>query len=393
MGVLRYVFGESYFTAQMKDGARLLNLCMEYGIVYRGFGEAGEGRVGLYCSTYSSVALRRLCANKGIELTLVGSRGLPPLIYRHRNRVGLLIGAVLAVIMISLSDNYLWDVRVSGNESLTYSQVTDALREQGLTVGTPLGGLDVDKIKTRIMVENDRISWMAINVIGTVAHVQIRERVSPEPSEKALPANIVASRDGQIEYLEVYQGDAAVKVGQAVRKGDLLISGIRESRVDGFSVTRAAGSVYAVTEREIRVEVPYEYDKKCYTGEQKSEISIIFFGKELKVLKYSGNYGEFCDTIESEEMLSLSDGVTVPFGIRKVSFAEYTVSRERYTPEEAMEIAYYRLSERISAELSSADILRKETVGEIGESAYVLICRIKCVEDIGLVSEFETNLS
>ena len=390
---LGWLFGENFFTVPMKDATHLLNLCMEYGIVYRRLRTTDDERVGFFCSSYSSAALRRLCERKGIDLTLVSSRGLPSLIYSYRRRFGMLIGVVMAVFIISLSDDYIWDVRVSGNETLTYSHIVSALEEQGFGVGTPIDGLNVDRLKTAVMVKDDRISWMAVNVVGTVAYVQIRERVAPEPDRPLLPANIVAERDGEIQSLEIFRGDAAVKVGQAVRKGEILISGVRESNVDGFSVTRAAGSVFAVTEREIRVEIPYEYEKKTYSDSRKSEISVIFFGKDIKVLKNTGNCSEFCDTIESEKMLELPGGVRLPFGIKSVMRAEYTVSTEKYTQREAMELAYYRLGQRLAAELAEAQILSKSIEAEIGESSYVLICRIKCIEDIGRVSEFETDLS
>ena len=388
-----YLFGENFFTVPMKDGARLLNICMEYGIVYRRLRAVDDERVGFFCSAYSSAALRRLCAKKEIELTLVSSRGLPSLIYTYRHRVGILVGVILAVLLIALSDDYIWDVRVSGNETLTYSQVVNALEEQGFGVGTPIEGVDVDKLKTAVMVKDGRISWMAVNVVGTVAYVQVREHVASEPDGPTLPANIVAERDGEIQYLEIFQGEAAVKEGQAVRKGDLLISGVRESNVNGFSVTRAAGSVYAVTEREIRVEIPYEYEKKTYSDSRKRDLSLIFFGKDIKVLKNTGNCGEFCDTIESENMIELPGGTRLPLGLKSVTHAEYTVSTERYTPSEAMELAYYRLGQQINYEMAGAQILSKEIETDIGESSYILVCRIRCIEDIGCVSEFETDLS
>ena len=92
-------------------------------------------------------------------------------------------------------------------------------------------------------------------------------------------------------------------------------------------------------------------------------------------------------------MLTLPGGARVPIGVRRVTSVAYTVSNEKYTPEEAMEIAYYRLERMIGAELPNAQLLHKKIETEIGESAYILLCTVKCVEDIAEVAEFDAELS
>ena len=141
------------------------------------------------------------------------------------------------------------------------------------------------------------------------------------------------------------------------------------------------------------MEIPYEYEKKSYTDTKKREISLIFFGKEIKVFKDSGNEGVFCDTIESVDMMSLFGNIKLPVGMHTVKDAFYTTETERYTPEEAMNIAYYRLERQIASELPDASILKKTVKGEIGDEAYILECTVTCIEDIAQISEFSVDLS
>ena len=387
-----FLVGEIEFEAGIEDGARLLNLFMEYGIVYRGFEAIDGERIRFRLSSISSVMLTRLCRKRKISIKKVESRGIPPILYKHRKRVGLLIGAVIAAILLCVYDGYIWDITVSGNESVTYSEVVAALEDKGLAIGTAISGLNVDRIKTAVMVDEERISWMAINVVGTVAHVQIRERTDPKAETPTMPANIVASCDGVIERVEVFRGSATVISGQAVSRGDILISGIRDLKTGGFSVTRAAGSVFAVTEHSFRVEVPYSYTQKNYEKAKNSEISIIFFGKEIKVLKINGNKGEFCDTIDRVDMLSMPKGARLPVGIKKSVDLAYTLTESRYDEKEAMEIAYYRLERMIASALPDAELLKKQIEVEQNEDAYILICTVKCIENIAETVEFEADL-
>jgi hypothetical protein len=80
--------------------------------------------------------------------------------------------------------------------------------------------------------------------------------------------------------------------------------------------------------------------------------------------------------------------VKLPLGIRTVSEIAFETATGRYETQEAMEIAYYRLSEEINRELGDAQLLRKTVTSELTEESYILRCTVRCVENIGLVLEF-----
>ena len=79
----------------------------------------------------------------------------------------------------------------------------------------------------------------------------------------------------------------------------------------------------------------------------------------------------------------------MPFGVRTVRAVTAEESTGRYSDEEAMEIAYYRLAREIEAELSEAEILRKTVEAELREDSYVIKCRVRCIENIGETAEIE----
>lgn len=391
MTPLDLVFGRYGFRASLADGARLLNLFRMYGIVYRDFGEDGEGGIVFSVGLVARFEVLSVCRKSGIKLQKTRAYGIPHLLYSYRKRWGLLIGAIIAAFIMLSSDDYLWDIRVTGNERLTYSYVVDVLAENGFCVGSRLDGLDIDRTETLAMLSADGISWMSINMNGTVAEVQIREATESPQKTEMRPANIVAARDGQIEYLEIFSGEPAVKEGSAVRKGDLLVSGVRDRKNGGFSVTRAEGKVFALTERYFEVSVPLEYTQKVATDSRNTEKYIIFFSKEIKIFKRDTQNGEICDTIDNVEVLRFFGGAKLPFGIRTVSEIIFEEKTARRDADEAMEIAYYKLSLEMDRELSEAQVLKKTVAFELTEDSYILRCTVRCVENIGAVSEFDAE--
>ena len=91
-------------------------------------------------------------------------------------------------------------------------------------------------------------------------------------------------------------------------------------------------------------------------------------------------------------MLSMPWGERLPIGIKKVSELTYTLTESRYDEGEAMEIAYYRLERMIASALPDAQLLKKQIEVEQTEDAYVLICTVKCIENIAETVEFEADL-
>lgn len=386
-----FLFGRMEFRADISDGARLLNLFREYGIIYRDLGEDDDGGVRFTVGTVGAFFVISLCRKRGIKIERTGALGVPHLIYKYRKRWGLAVGGLLAFALMLVSDDYLWDIRVDGNERVTYSYVVKALAESGFRVGERLDSLDIDRTETLVLLGSDEISWMSINMNGTVAEVQIREAAVPPLNEKFRPANIVAARDGQIEYFELFSGEPTVKEGSVVRKGELLVSGIRDEKLGGFTVGRAEGKVFAVTERHFRVEVPLEYEKKSATESRTVGKYVIFFSKEIKIFKSNMPKSENCDTIDTESVFRFFGGARLPFGIRTEKEIAYETSTERYSDKEAMDIAYYRLSRELERELSEAQMLKKTVTAELTESAYILNCTVRCIENIGQTVEFDAE--
>ena len=285
-------------------------------------------------------------------------------------------------------------MQVEGNVNLTDDEIVDALRACGFGVGSYLPTLQVREVENRVLMASERIGWLSINIDGTVARVQIIEHITGKDANDgenvhSRPANLVATRDGQIEYFELYRGNAVVKVGQAIKAGELLVSGVYDSQTEGFRWTRAAGRVMARTERTIRVEIPLCYEEKVYADAVLQEIELHFFNFSHKIFKNSRNCAILCDIIEYNYSLGKLGGNRLPLSLTRIEARPYyTVTAER-TPDEALELCYLELSQKLSALSGEVQLLQKDIVTEMGERSVVLTCTLVCIENIAAQQEFE----
>ncbi len=386
-----YLLGGLKLTVLPDAVPQVLTLCLSRKIPFSEFESRADGGISFRCPLFFGKKLLRELRERGIEPE-VGRFGLPHLFYTHRHRWGLFLGGLCALVLFWLSAHFVWSVRVTGNEKLTATQVRTLLAAGGLEIGSYLPELHMSEIETRVLLESDELAWISVHMEGTVAVVQVIER-NPPPQNSSLPANLVAARDGQIEYLELYRGTPVVKTGQAVRAGDLLVSGVRDSQTVGFQVTRAAGKVLARTDREFTVEVPLSYEEKVYESAKTGRITLQFFKFSMNFFENSGNRVPLCDIIEmksSAERIGLKD---LPVSVCRQVIRPYRTEPRQRTPEEALDFAYADLERELSGLSSDIRILRKDLSTTITDTALILTCHLYCLEDIALQTEFEVDLS
>ena len=386
--IILFILGYKRFSADERYAAEIMNICMRHGYVYRD-SVFEDGRICITVSLRTAKKLLASSAERGIELREEMETGVPRIFYRYRHRYGIAVGALLSALIIVFSSRVIWDIRVEGNRELSDDEVIAELNASGLSLGKVRSKLDTDTIQNRVMISSDRISWISVNIIGTVAEVEIRESELKEESEDHAAANIVAARDGEIALFEDVRGNILLDIGDRVRKGELIVSGLYDDSGKGIRYTRARGKVFARTNREIFVEIPLKYDKKVYTGRVFTEKYLIFFEKEIKFYGNSGNSYDSCDTIDTVEYFDVMSMGELPIGIRTVKYMEYTYESANRSEEEATELARYKLRCQLSPIVSEAELLKNHTELITTDVSVILRCEIECIENIAEIKKID----
>ena len=378
-----FLFGYTRYRFSRDRAAQVVELCRSQGRIYRNFRFTEENeQAELEIPLFSSLGFERACGEAEISAEAVSRHGLPVLFWRYRRRYGAIIGIILFIFLSFLSGSILWDVRVEGNSMLSDREVEDILDACGMSVGMPVRGIPTALIETRALIYSEDIAWISINILGSVAEVHIIEDDGVEERD-VLGSDIVAERGGEILWFEDTRGYQAVQIGQTVEEGQLLISG-KYPTVEGAPerYTTPRGKVFARTGREFSVFVPFEYERKVYTGREKCEKYFIFFKKEVKFFENCGKMYAECDTIDTVEYFSLPEGVSLPFGIRTVRYLEYERETAVRSEESTVELAIYTLRCRMEGDVSEGMLTKKTLSGSFTDKGYELLCRAEYIEDI-----------
>ncbi len=315
--------------------------------------------------------------------------GVPILLRRLLYRPGMLAGIIAAILLLVASSLFVWDVEISGTEAMSESEVREVLALAGLDRGSFLPALDPDRISLAARQGEARLSFVAVNLRGTVAMVQVREAREGVLPEKR-PANLVARCDGVVTMPLIFAGKCLVSEGEVVRAGQILASGLLESENNGLRMTRAAGQVLARTVHTYEVFVPFSYEEQVPMGGEGLEVSLLFFGFEGKVFKSTGKSGVQCDIIKNVKEFSLPGGRTLPFGLVLTRTVPYTSVSAKRSVAEARALALAELSSRLEADSAGRTLLQKTTEARIDTKGVTLVCTVVAEEDIARVAEFQT---
>ena len=387
MSIKAFLLGYAIISGERKDLERVINICSENAIHFSKI-ELKEDSFTFCVALAHRKRLFKLSLNAKIELRLISLKGLPSLLWRHRRRAGVPIGIALALALFIFFSGRVWDIRIDGAAKVSERSILKLLEDCGLCVGSKLDDIDCDVLANKALILSDEISWMSVNLNKNVAYVEIRELdVIPEGEGEPLYSNVVAARDGIIVSLENISGKPSVKIGDAVSKGQLLISGISGEEGKPLRIMQAKGEVFAAVDEKIEIRIPKKYTKKITKGTVGKEKSLIFFKNEIKFFSNSRNLPSFYDTINITENFYTVNHKKLPFGIKTVKYVEYEEVEQTRSREEMLSLAYSELYRRINVYYADAEILSRSVSVIDGDSHLTLICSLSCIKNIACVSE------
>ncbi len=388
--ILDWFFGTVQYRVNNNDAVKTANVLHSGGINHQKMRKTSEGDLVFSIRLKDDRQVKALLDKSCIKVYSIKGRGLPFLIKRYKKRYGIAVGFFLFVAILFVSKLFVWEVNISGNDSVSSESVEEQLCEAGFGVGTFIPSVDFYTLCNNFLRTTEDFSFVSVNMEGTTAIVEVRERKKAPTDEAKKASNLVAKYSGQIESMTVYSGKTVVEKGAVVKEGDLLVSGFLEKKI-GFDIVRSSGSIYAYVTRLIEVDIPFCSEKKVYSGNEQKRVDFSFFGKTFSVS--SGDKYEFgqYDTFVDRERLVLFDAVRLPLILNTTVQKEYFYETVYIDEESAKIEADRQMAGLIQKELADAEILEIETSTETTEEGYKLTCKIYCLADIALEKEIDVD--
>lgn len=376
---LRDIFGYVRFEVKGEFPERLLNQLSMNGVSVWGIARKGKN-ITACISVRDYLKMRQYRGKNKVRTRILARRGLPFFASKYRLRVGFVAGLALYALVLFFMSSFVWNVRVVGNESIETEEILTACRELGLYEGADISDLDVEQIRTSLALKIDGIAWVSVNIEGVRATVNISESKGGKNPEVP-PCNLKASIDGVITKIEVTSGTIAVKVGQTVGKGQLLVSGITEYKDGAYQFGVSEGKVYAETSHETEIFVPFTETQTVRVGEPKHRKVLSFFG--VRIPLYLGSVKGDYET-ETETKRYESNEMYLPVTLTDTTFYKLKTQTVTLTQEKAKQKGIQQLENFEKSDLMNAEILAKSVEFEVKSDGILLKAEYKCLENIAI---------
>ena len=373
-------------TGRVESGfpERVLNLCAEYGIVFWDLRWESPVAFTFTLTRRDWKRLRRLSRRIDCEMTAVEWRGTPFFLGRLRHRYALWVTLGVGLAALVWGSFFIWDFEVEGCENLSQQEILRALERHGVGFGTYGYAVDSPELRNALLLEIPELSYIAVNVKGCRAYVQVRERVpAPEIVSQREPGNTVAAKDALVTAIQPWGGEKQVLPGATVQEGQLLISGVVENDFAGARYLRGMGKVYGRTWYSLRCQVPLTVEERSYTGEEQTRRALLVGKKRINLYFGSSILQDTCDKITTWEKWRLPGDVALPVTAVTETLRPYTLTQRQRTEEEAMALADAVLTARLEGYLEEGEVVSRElTAQRVGDTLMVTLTA-ECQEQIG----------
>lgn len=294
----------------------------------------------------------------------------------------LVLGMAVLLFLSFWVPSRIFFVQVQGNQNIPAAQIIQAAARCGISFGASCRQARSQQVKNTLLEAIPDLQWAGIDIRGCVAVITVRERTEPEEEfHIGGIGNIIALRDGMVDEITVLQGTALCRPGQAVKAGQVLISGYTDCGIC-ILAEQAEGEVFAHTSRRITVVTPANHSQKQETTATVKKYSLIIGKKRINFSNSSGNLAPTCAKIYSEKYLTLPGGFLLPLALVTETYVTYT-SEEVSAPDMSALLQQFSQQYLLSQMLSGEVLDRREVSMQPGE-VYRLDGVYGCREMIGL---------
>ena len=363
---------------------RFLNACARADVHLREVRRVDAAELTCRLSIRDLRVLRHHMGRTGCRLHIMGRQGAPFLLARFLRRRVLVAGCGLLLALWFVLGNFLWVIDLRIDPGLPRDAVTARLRELGVYTGAPSWTIDEPLVRALLINSFEEVGYATVARQGNAARVEVRARnVDPELLDEGAHTGIAATRDGIITGLTVTGGEAIVKRGDTVEKGDLLITALVHPRTEEARpyLSHGAGRVMARTWRTITVSAPAAQPEKRYTGKIRSQYAFVFGNRRINLYFGSGITGNTCDKIIEKHDLRLSDTMVLPVALVRQTYRFYELVPADDAAQRAQTMA--ETTERRLRDSIDGEVLEFAWTQEESAGALTIRCTAVCEEQIG----------
>lgn len=368
-----------------EETLRFVNLCRNNGIELRHLVRR-ENAIQMEIDAKNFKKLRPLVRKTHVKIHILNRHGPAFFFYRHKRRWWFLLGMTVFAGMIYILSLFVWQIDIDGNRKYTDALILQALAQMDVKTGCRKSEIDLPGIEEELRIMYNEITWVSASIAGTKLQIELREgdlkisgssgggqtgnvkcvenrennpKTQNGESETDLPANLVADEDAIITNLVVRRGTVAVRYGDEVKKGDVLIEGKvyiynEDETLKKVDYLTAEGDVFGKYQELYEKHYQRKHEVRSYTGKNYRELGVAIVGKSFclpvweNILKKQLEENTLSEVWSWKKHFRLTPTFYLPFALEYTEYVPYENVVEEYTDEVIKKMAEEELQKYLN---------------------------------------------
>ena len=368
-----------------EETLRFVNLCRNNGIELRHLVRR-ENAIQMEIDAENFKKLRPLVRKTHVKIHILNRHGPAFFFYRHKRRWWFLLGMMVFAGMIYILSLFVWQIDIDGNRKYTDALILQALAQMDVKTGCRKSEIDLPEIEEELRIMYNEITWVSASIAGTKLQIELREgdlkisgssgggqtgnvkrvenrennpKTQNGESEIDLPANLVSDEDAIITNLVVRRGTVAVRYGDEVKKGDVLIEGKvyiynEDETLKKVDYLTAEGDVFGKYQELYEKHYQRKHEVRSYTGKNYRELGVAIVGKSFclpvweNILKKQLKENTLSEVWSWKKQFRLTPTFYLPFALEYTEYVPYENVVEEYTDEVIKKMAEEELQKYLN---------------------------------------------
>ncbi len=382
--LLSYLIGYITITVEGYYIERFINICRNKKIPIWNLRREKNVRLTLNIGINDFKEITKIGRKTKCKVKIVRKRGLPFIFNKYKKRkifVGFLF---IFIALLIISSNFIWNIEIQIENDQQVENIYQDLIEAGLEVGKQKRKINTKEIINQIRLKRSDIAWIGIEMKGTNAIVKVVKAESkPKIIDDEDYCNIVSDKRGIITKISAQNGTLAVKVGDTVDVGTVLINGWMEGKYTGIRYVHAKGDIEAKVWYTKSKKIMYNTTERKKTGEQENKYKIKINNFEINLSKRVSKF-QIYDTIDEEKKFKLFSDFYLPIMIIKTTNKEVIEETKKYEIEEAKNLGIQELEEELDKNITDmTKIVNKNINAYEKEDGIEVYVTYEVLENIG----------
>ncbi len=376
MKIFRKIPGKVRFTLRGLNIEKFLNHIISSGYNLVKISRIEHGKVSFVVPFKDSDVVKSEAEKYGFEVCIGEVFGFYRVVDFVLKRFAFVIAIIICLSVYLFSNLFVWSVNISGNYRLSKVDIMSALQLENYGIGKPKANINTKQVEQVLLKKFDQIALVSAHLYGNSLNINISEKLPQNYLDYRL---MCSDYNGIIKEFTLVSGTAAVKVGDVVRVGDVLVYPyIIDNSGEKKSIFAQANIVIEV---DFSYTISYNENREIYEDSGRK-----FVVKNISLGKLNFRKTKPCPYKNYQQKTSESyvlNNMFLPIKKTEIVYYEQVLVSKFIAFEEAKDDLIKEAYEKAVFEAKNFEILDKKHTIVKGDDLYYITATIKAMVYIG----------